>query len=360
MKPVFTFFFFNLILFLNAQPVIDASTNPEFGDVFTTMTGLADNNLLPGESGANASWDFSDVEIDMTIGNRDLIFVAAEETDHFSSFPDANFALTDTDPLPDQEFISYYTINNDGIVGLGFYTSTVTNVYDDTHILMEYPLGFGDSFSDSASSMYTVSGIENHVKVSDVTEADAYGSITTPSGTTNNVLRIRQETVRTDSIYLGADSYTLTTLNLVNYVWLKESTLNSVAGLSISSGESVSVIPNLPPVVTPITETKVFSWSNPQTTSVLDQKSIEKSFDIKILGEDPSSSTLSIEIQAHDNGNGSIKMFDVSGNMVTENKTKISKGNHSYDLQTDFIKSGNYIISVESEGVIVSKIFNKI
>ena len=191
MKNVYTllsFLFFTTTLL--AQPAITESITPSIGysqDVVFMETSSFD----PGSSGANQNWDFSNIDV-----TNSLIvnFQILDPTTAIggSNFPDADFAWY----IPLFEVYEFYAGNTDSIYLLGGgsvsnmqvdFLTIFTNPEDGLH----FPLTFGDMYNySSAFDQYLQGNFINSGDRTGTVQADAYGTIITPNGTFNNVLRV--------------------------------------------------------------------------------------------------------------------------------------------------------------------------
>lgn len=191
MKNVYTLLY--LLLFattLLAQPTITESITPSIG-YSQEVVFLETSNFDTGPSGANQTWDFSNIDVSNSLT---LNFQILDPTTVIgaSNFPDADFAWY----IPAFEIYEFYAGNADSIYLLGGgnvnnmqidFLTIFTNPEDGLH----FPLTFGDSYNYSSVFDQYFSG--NFLNSGDRTgsvQADAYGTITTPDGTFNDVLRI--------------------------------------------------------------------------------------------------------------------------------------------------------------------------
>lgn len=176
---------------LIAQPVITESITPNIDDQWT-ITFLETNNFDPGATGANQTWDFSGIDltnaIDLNIQVLDPAMTLGGD-----NFPNASFVWY----LQGFEVYEFYAANSDSISLVGGasinngeidFLTIFTNAEDGMHL----PLNFGDAYTyDSNFDQYLFGNFLSSQSRTGNVEADGYGSITTPNGTYENVLRLK-------------------------------------------------------------------------------------------------------------------------------------------------------------------------
>ncbi|MFK7920384.1 MAG: T9SS type A sorting domain-containing protein [Bacteroidia bacterium] len=180
-----------------SQATINGNTVLTIGESVPVNLGLDYWN--PGPSGANQTWDFSAVGHNQT---WDWRFYDPSETVFADSFPSANMAFA----LPIEnspESWSYYRFANDSLHYLGSASilspTDSTGFYQileqDPELELVFPFTYGTSVSDQAQGVQWVNAgsltFEQTRDKITTRSVDAYGSLTTPYGTFNNVLRVR-------------------------------------------------------------------------------------------------------------------------------------------------------------------------
>jgi len=189
---------------LAAQPTV---TNNEFyyiGNVFP-MIDCGIPSTGAGTAGAMQTWDFSD----LGIGAASTLAITASAA---AAFPTANVLITLPDGL--QQYVQESS-SDSYITGTVDTVSGITAYYDNYHIAKR-PFTYLTSFIDT----YYVSvgtPVINGRGILTVT-GDAYGSITLPTGTYNNVLRIRKYQYEVDTFGSSSGTYSTFTVS-TSYLW---------------------------------------------------------------------------------------------------------------------------------------------
>lgn len=208
---------FTLIFAINlhAQIILNTADLPVAGDVqisvkVDSVQALA---LLPGSSGPNVLWDFSNLLPcckDLQNSYDTLTWITPYNTPYSLSFPNSNLAYKENCSKihshvthKDEEFCNYiYCIkNNDGILLNGFYKNDV-KIYDKMRFL--FPLmQYGDTLQQDARLIYYTSVDTIKVKYfQNISIADGWGTIITPLNTTD-ALRVYTTEIIYDSMYVN-------------------------------------------------------------------------------------------------------------------------------------------------------------
>lgn len=211
------------VLFTHAQPVL--TTYNSYSLISHSV--INDESLPVGNAGENQNWDFSSFIIGSLVGNVNTVTV--ESAPGYEQFSLANFCqkFTSSSFVPPLENYTFYKITGSEreILGQTNGQGIVTIQYLDTQKL-PLPLNYDDMYIDTYQTTTDVMPIVSNIKY------DAYGTLTTPYGTYQNVIRIK--TVNS---------------NYTNYFWLQvtpnylplmDITSNSNIGTQVTLYEDVS------------------------------------------------------------------------------------------------------------------------
>lgn len=195
----------------HAQPVINSNdVLPVAGEIFKTVNfyDAAD----PGNSGANVTWDFSGIQAteDDTLLLR---AVTPQSTGISSAFPGASVAIADPD-----DYYVFLKAENNKLSEMGAGEPGDAMPFSDNKELLRFPLTLGTTFTDTynGSGGDVLFSIDISGKVT--VTADAYGTLITPSGTFNNVLRIT--TIDSSTTIFSGFGFTDTTSEATtSYTW---------------------------------------------------------------------------------------------------------------------------------------------
>ncbi len=222
-----------------AQPVITHSGNsPLIGDTYNLSGALG--SFDPGDAGNNQSWDFS--YITPTFSTT-ITVVNPETTPFASEFQESTHAFH---IVGSSESYNYTQISSPALknVGIGFDPGGENEYfihYTDAVKLMQYPFSYNNSFTDNYFSSYTLSGgMVTHERGTVTVTADAWGSVSTPSGNYPNTLRVKSLYVYTDSVWMMGNFVYANTYTETNYEWYSATSHYPV--ISISSTISGSTV----------------------------------------------------------------------------------------------------------------------
>jgi hypothetical protein len=219
---------------LTAQPVITYNGNaPQIGDTYNFS---GDNGSYdPGPSGANQSWDFSNIPATFSSSPT---AVTPESTPFSGEFPEATIAFAQTE---DNETFIFSQISTSAMlnVGLGYAPGDGGNEliihYTDAVKLLQYPFSFSDSYTDSYYTAYSLmEGMMTHEWGNITATADAWGSVITPEET-YNTLRIKKERTYTDSVWVAGVFVSANTYTQTDYEWYTSTSHSPVISISITN-----------------------------------------------------------------------------------------------------------------------------
>ena len=176
-----------------SQPIL---INTDFTTFSVNTYTASAIGLSPGNSGINQIWDFSNVPYENTI-SYSLQTVESSNTPFVSSFPLTNYVqkVTITIDNFNYEAFSLSKISSSGIELLASTTATaIEEDFTPNTLFIPLPFSYNSSYSDTFQST-TDATLTTRVNF-----YDGYGTLITPFGTFNNVIRIKQ-TDDGDDIY---------------------------------------------------------------------------------------------------------------------------------------------------------------
>ena len=163
-------------------------------------------NIVPGDAGANKTWDFTDVE-----ANNTSTFEAVEPTGlpFADEFPGANYAMQLAEDTLD--VYTYLDRNNDKMSLLGFVMEseqfTLPWHINPGDIMLDFPVEYQNTYNEMyveesvfASPEPGADSIKIKSSVEETTTIDAWGKLMIPLGS-YDVLRQKIENTSTDSTF---------------------------------------------------------------------------------------------------------------------------------------------------------------
>ena len=227
-KTTLTTLFLLFVFGVYTQPSLTNSMNFTIGDTYKIDQYLDATGIDPGQSGANVSWDFSQISGTYTEGVNTICVDPSTTLFADSAGAFGSDICTRNADNPNLGAFSYYNCEsgNEQYVAMGFLetgNSSFTR-YLNPQTTLEYPFTYLGSFTDSWEivSYHIDMGYEFMRDSAIVTVvADAWGTIETPYGTFTNALRVVRTTV--DYFwyrYVPGGSWTfLGAFNDVEYEW---------------------------------------------------------------------------------------------------------------------------------------------
>jgi PKD repeat protein len=206
MKNVLLSVFFSFVfLSLSAQITFTADDLPGIGDKIVLANDTITQDISPGPSGANQTWDFSQLSADDTLS---LDFVDPAGTQYFDQFPSSTIAVEQSNAT------IYAQTTSDAFLFLGTALDTfpqfglpvqLRNV--PPQIVYQLPTTSTTSFTQAYSNTVTADGsifepgldsVRIVIENQDTVMVDGYGTLITPEGTFQSLrLHTRSATTTT-------------------------------------------------------------------------------------------------------------------------------------------------------------------
>lgn len=212
---------------LFAQPTLTKNLNFTIGDTYRYDMYIDVANIDPGSGGANLIWDFSTISGGTYVEGDGAICVnpSTSAFGDSAAVANANICIR-SEENPDVGPYQYYECNNtsQSLIALGFLGTGNNSFSTFTDILtaLEFPFTYGDSFDDTWELLgYHIDGGYYFMRDSSIVtvEADAYGTITTPAGEFQNVLRIKRTTIDYSWYNYGSGWIPLGASTDIQYEW---------------------------------------------------------------------------------------------------------------------------------------------
>ena len=178
---------------LVAQPVIDQAMIPAESTVYKAQYGTS-TVFDPGPAGESQTWDFSHLESDFDLN---IGILMPDEAVGADSFPDADFVWH----MVEFESYNFYEASDTGISQMGSAVGNTSGIdflviNSNTEDAYKFPITYGTKYDyDTQYDNYLWGNWTYTGNRTGMFEADAYGTVTTPFGTYENVMRLKLVTV---------------------------------------------------------------------------------------------------------------------------------------------------------------------
>jgi hypothetical protein len=180
MKKIYLILLSSLSTFLQAQTILGTDINSVAGDNFSITTSAWIN---PGGSGANQTWNLSTMTNtgQQTVSNSSSTIPGANIQQVWSTGVTMHLNLNSTQHDVVRQIAQGVTIS-----------------FSNPWTMYGFPLSLNASGTDNYSASFTSQGTTFQRNGTTTWTVDGSGTLTTPSGTFNNVLRIKIENDFTD------------------------------------------------------------------------------------------------------------------------------------------------------------------
>ena len=199
----------------NAQ-TITSSWVPGVGFSQTHNIVNLDGPIAPGSAGQGQTWNFAGATSDSSYTETNL---AAIDAVGGSNFPLASYGVQ----VAGASSAGYFVGSSLALQVIGSYagdvSGAVTFTYDNAMDVMQFPASFSSAFNDPYHVNITSPFINFSIDGSNEVLVDGSGTLTTPSGTYNNVLRVKSIN---NYQYIGLPPLPGTVTNGTNtsYLWV--------------------------------------------------------------------------------------------------------------------------------------------
>lgn len=247
-----------------AQPVINSGTFTTAGTIlnYNQASPLWLAGFNPETTGANASWNVQSFEGIGTVTDayvavtttppayqfffNNQFFYPANVSNHALPINTAGIDLPVE--LPVNDAFAFFRNGNNGYFATGFAASVpefplpITVPYTDTDRIYQWPLNFGNTFTDNSSLTLTLPSIGYYAQTGSRTStADGWGTLTTPYGT-YQVLRVKSDILITDSIFLEetGEGVLVERPLQTDFTWLSPQVPGPVLQVSVIGGQPLT------------------------------------------------------------------------------------------------------------------------
>lgn len=204
---------------LCAQPTINRNDLFAPGDVLFAVEALEIPDVSP--SGANATWDFSDLQVDTP--NIVAVYIAASDTTPYA----ADYPTSDLVQTLGFGGLTYYQFMESDADGISIVGEVIPgfvpgqSVYSDPELIVAFPLTYQSTWTDDFAYdlSYVGSGVTYEGDGNTMCEVDGYGTLVLPHLTFEDVLRLKMITFSFDTASFGSETETIKVFD-TTYVWL--------------------------------------------------------------------------------------------------------------------------------------------
>lgn len=344
MKFPFHFFLFTLLLSSTcfAQPTITMEdVTPEIG---SSVVRMQFEFIEPGPSGENQVWDFSNTPSTFPIN---INFLAPEDAPSSENFPDASHVVSTA-----SVFYEFRNYANDSIGVLGFHNPgegpnpISLTVYSDPMNYPIFPLTYNDTFSDTyvnqtnneitfgpdaGTMIYNTTGDYNAL-------VDGYGTVITPIGTYDNVLRVNMYSEYEYTSTLNGEFHNAADVSVSRYYFYKAGVPLPIVSISTTINEYYDGTADT-------TLASTYLLVNPVNTTEIDDSQMKIS-----LFPVPAKTQINLEIETEVHSEISLTLYSTEGKIVQNWPSKVlHRGKNVLELPLSDLPTGMYLLQIEND-----------
>lgn len=320
-------------------PTITSSVLPKVGDM--QVVYMADTTgVTPGPSGANQTWDFTNLRPTANNDSSVSTIVAPSSTPYAADFPNATAAANSAS--------GQSTVFMDFSAGksemLGFVTSvqgqTIKNKYSNSLIQYTTPMAFNYTHNDNFAGQYQANGITIYSRGTVNVNADAYGTVLMPGGKTyNNVLRAHSFQRNIDSMNVGAGAFIITT-ETESYTFVQDGRKEPIITITNTSQESPSGT----------TYSKIVTFNNKvaAVSGITEEGNFNRNT-FRIYPNPSASRSINVITSGENAGTTNIFVINQLGQLVKSfHNLNMGAGTNNFTLSLDELPKGIYQVHVQT------------
>ncbi len=319
---------------LMAQPTFNSTDMFGVNETFQSWDVTNAGTIDIGATGANSVWNFPDL-ISGTESTNTYLNPAGNPG--VSNFPGANLcqAVTSLGGNPGYTYLktTSQAFSIDGVWSSQQGTETISQLNPDMDIY-RFPFTFNSSFTQPVGGTTTtqIAGV-NYTYIRQGTQTvtcDGYGTLTTPLGTFNNVLRLKTVQVYSDSIDFQGIPQVFNYESIIhNWVSVESKGVTLLSHTSFSVNGSATISGTLSTI----------------PTVGIAEASNKLNFN---LFPNPAKDLLMVQTPSLTNGNLVAEIFSITGQFIKKIELTNQQGSQ-FNFQLDGIESGAYLLRLSDK-----------
>ncbi len=312
-----------------AQPTLTTATNnPVVGDKFKGYM-VDTNGVSIGSAGASITWSMA------TLVKNDsdtTSYLACPATTGCDSFPGSNIAV-----LNAGDYL-YGISGTTGIKLLGANSGGTFVHFGDSMILTHFPLSYGAMYDDTVNSVISFSGMDIYITARTHNHADAWGTLTTPTGTYTNVLRVHTTTVTRDSLEIIPGFPTVDSSMTESYNWYVSGFHSPLLTVNMDTAGSATPY---------VSDAKYFKAITTPSTGI---REVAKAGTLGIY-PNPANNDVNFAFVATNAAPVTITVMDMTGNVVsTTTVENVKAGENNINVPVNNLPTGIYTARLHGAG----------
>lgn len=314
-----------------AQPTLTASTsNPVGGDLFYKYVCDTAGAVI-GASGAGVTWNYAGLTVDTTDTIKYLSCAAS--TISCDSFPGSNITVKQDDGQ------AFGTTSTSSFSFLGAYAMGMYIRLTGANVVMKYPATYHSGFSNVYGFNFPAFG--SYQTTTDSVHADAWGTLTLPSGTYTDVLRLHTISTVVDSLdFMGTTEVTHSMTE--KYQWFKAGFHHPL--LEVETDTAGATAPYI---------TNVSYYRRPTTAGIGDATTTASNLEVYPV---PATEQLHIRLLATTTGTITADLMDMTGRLAQHATIDAQAGTTAATtLPVSGMAPGIYMLRISGNGATQSR-----
>lgn len=348
-------FLFLFLITVHAQVTItqtDLEAQIAVGETVTSYVDSLTASVDVGGTG-QGTWDFSGLEYQYELDATSIDPASAPTS--FSGATHVTYSNPTFAGTTSETWV-YLTIGSGAYSNIGTYTTAMVSGFDMTttitidppETLYQLPIDYNTTWSQSGTRSINaeITGLSSQqydVTYTNTVTVDAYGTITMPNGTSEEVLRIKTESEVTSNA--GGVS---TTSSYVDYTFLAKSGTFLTVSVADGSGASGGTV-----------QAEDVTWAYGSGGGTSDVKRIDKlanDFSLAQNYPNPFNPTTNIEYSIPQQEHVSLKVYDILGKEVASLvNDELSAGVYNVSFDGSNLSSGIYLYTLTAGNFVATK-----
>ena len=319
-----------------AQPTLTADNcRPVVGDqyVYHVNSSYSGDG---GAAGANQVWDFSDAT---DITDMQITYMDCSEAPDCAENPGANLISHQDNG---DAYIYFITDNaKTSIKGMATMQQGVKVVisYSDPEDYTHFPFTFNDEYTDAMASTVSGTGLDIDRTGNITVTADGYGTLITPAGTYNNVLRIFRNEVYQDDIDMGGGNVQTIHYESKLYTWYQPGNNEFLLNITFLTADGATM-------------SSILEYTTQDPAAVKTLSPMQHSLQVF---PNPATDQVNLNFNSGEIKVQSVCLTDILGKVITRIPANDQTGVQQYTLDLTHLANNIYFIQLQTSAGVISR-----
>ncbi|HUM46041.1 MAG TPA: T9SS type A sorting domain-containing protein [Chitinophagales bacterium] len=310
-------------LFSNAQPTITNANAPAIGDILTSQA--SSSNVNAGSGGANVVWDFSSLVPSGAALSATIVDPSA--TPYGGNYPAANMASGSNGTY------GYYQVTATEFNVVGIQSPLLEYPFSDYQKEFVYPYTYNTTFTDHVHGEWVLNTVPTTRDGFVTFLADGYGTLKLPTGTIQNVIRVKYVQNYDDVFTILTNTYT-NEYDFTTYSWYVAGNKNALLSISYDT----TSLMGFPQIIKSVSYYPGFVGVNELQPAIASYS----------LFPQPAAESATLEFSLDEPGSIAFSILTVTGQLVKQwNNEMLLQGNHTEVIDIADLAQGIYFVRLD-------------